>query len=53
MAKCDNYRNRDAINLINRAIAALETPADLSRTEIGDLIEDLDAFAEEFRRKEK
>ena len=44
-------KTRDRINLINRAIAALETPDDLSREDIADLIEDLDALAEEYRKE--
>lgn len=43
---------RDQIELINRAIAALETPDDLTRKEIGELIEDLDAYANTLREKE-
>ena len=45
-------KNRDQINLINRAIAALETPADLTREEVGHLIDDLDALSEELRKEE-
>ncbi len=45
-------KTRDTINLINRAIAALETPADLTREEVGHLIEDLDKFAETYRKEE-
>ena len=52
MTNRENLKNREAINLINRAIAALETPDDLTRGEIGNLIDDLDMFAEEYRRKE-
>ena len=46
----EKMKNRDKINLINRAIAALETPDDLSRKEIGQLIEDLDSLADEYRK---
>lgn len=45
-------KTRDTINLINRAIAALETPADLTREEVGHLIDDLDALSEELRKEE-
>jgi hypothetical protein len=38
-------KNRDLINLINRAAAAIETPADLTEDEIQDLLDDLDAAA--------
>ena len=44
---------RDKINLINRAIAALETPDDLTQEEIGQLIEELDAFNDIHRKEEK
>lgn len=43
---------RDKINLINRAIAALETPADLTREEVNQLIDDLDSLAQELREEE-
>jgi hypothetical protein len=46
-------KNRDRINLINRAIAALETPEDLSREDIAHLIEDLDTLAEEYRKDQE
>lgn len=46
-------KNRDRISLINRAIAALETPGDLSREDVGHLIEDLDTLAEEYRKEQE
>ncbi len=34
-------KNRDLVNLLNRAAAALETPADLTAQDVRDLIADL------------
>ena len=44
-------KQRDRINLIDRAIAALETPGDLSAEDIYCLLEDLDTLAEEYRKE--
>ena len=42
---------RDKIALINRAIAALETPDDLTKEEIQHVIEDLDLLNVEYRHE--
>lgn len=44
-------KTRDMQNLLNRAAAALETPADLSEAEKRELIEDLTASPETRRLK--
>ena len=44
---------RDKIALINRAIAALETPDDLTQEEKGHLIDDLNGLADEYMKEEK
>ena len=43
---------RDKINLINRTIAAMENPKDLTREEIGNLIEDLDSLNDVYRQEQ-
>lgn len=48
-----DFKNRVAINLINRVITALETPGDLTSEDISSLIGDLNWFAEDFRNKDK
>ena len=44
-------KNRDLVNLLNRAAAALETPKDLQPDEVDFLIEDLTVAAEEFQKE--
>lgn len=61
-AVCDNestatgkgtqMKLRDKINLINRAIAAMENPKDLTREEISYLIEDLDSLGNVYRQEQ-
>ena len=46
----NKMKNRDIVNLINRAIAALETPDDLADYEKYELIEDLSELSEEFSK---
>lgn len=45
-------KTRDKINLINRAIAALETPSDLSAEDLYYLLEDMDTLVEEYLKEE-
>jgi hypothetical protein len=46
-------KTRDLVNLLNRAAAALETPADLTEQEQGELVQDLTAAAEEIHLTRK
>ena len=46
-------KTRDRIALINRAVAALETPGDLNDQDIDDLIDDLETLADEFHEEDE
>lgn len=45
-------KRRDLADLISRARAALENPADLNATEVGELIEDLAVAETQLRERE-
>jgi len=42
-------KNRELVNLLNRAAAALETPQDLTKEDMEQLIEDLIVAAKEIK----
>jgi hypothetical protein len=44
-------KTRDLINLLNRAAAAIETPADLEHNEVLDLLEDLLQLAQKLEQE--
>ena len=45
----ESMKNRELVNLLNRAAAALETPQDLTKEDMEQLIEDLIVAAKEIK----
>lgn len=43
-------KKRDLVNLLNRAAAAIENPADLNHNEVQELLEDLLTAADELKK---